>query len=81
MNNVVGRIKLFAGKKFGDRGVRNPHVTARQAIEIADRIVELETGIEEVVKYIAHHYWYIDKLEVMTKLKGLISDESFKKDI
>lgn len=48
--SLIERIKAVAGQDFDSYGcrVRNPHITARQSIEIADYIVELEKERDEL---------------------------------
>ena len=50
MSDLIERIKAVAGKDFNsyDCRVRNPHITARQSIEIADYIVALERERNEL---------------------------------
>lgn len=50
MTNLIERIKSVAGQDFDSYGcrVRNPHITARQSIEIADYIVKLEQERNEL---------------------------------
>lgn len=49
-SGLIERIKAVAGQDFDSYGcrVRNPHITARQSIEIADYIVELEQERNEL---------------------------------
>lgn len=43
MSNVIERVTALAGQKFDSRECRvtNPHITARESIELADHIVAL----------------------------------------
>lgn len=44
-DNVVERIRGLAGKKRNQ--VRNPCITAREAVALADYLVELESKLKE----------------------------------
>jgi hypothetical protein len=48
MSNVIKRIKAVAGQDFSSRDCRvvNPRITARESIEIANYIVQLESGFD-----------------------------------
>lgn len=52
--SVVDKVKEYAGKSMDawmnpdKRKPTNPHITAREAIELADYIVKLESKISEL---------------------------------
>ena len=58
MSDVLNRLREYAGKRREDRGVHNPWITAREAIEVADHIVALKAELAAVraalVKYGRH---------------------------
>jgi hypothetical protein len=64
MSNVIERITALAGQKFDSRECRvtNPHITARESIELADHIVALIAERDalaaqvEALKYLAK-FW------------------------
>jgi len=79
MSDVITRLSKFEGKEFGDKGVRNPRITARDAVYLAEYIKGLKYGLVCAINNMEE--WNgqdIDKgtTDLIAKLKGLISDES-----
>lgn len=64
-SGLIERIKAVAGQDFNSYGcrVRNPHITARQSIEIADYIVALERERNELEEKVGQLQQHIDEIK------------------
>ena len=78
---VVSRIKSRAGQDFNDLKcrVRNPHITARESIQIADYIVGLENYNKNIL---ADNEWLRGALRIVVdELESWMASENDEKSI